>query len=585
MNNADRGLELLATVLNAKGTSDIAALEAALQSWNQQYKDTLCFKVYFEKPTNANPYYVRNDGLLHATELVEELLALRLPGGDSAAAATALSELGGRLGLDARELPQAFAQAGLGGLFAAVADCNPEIESFYGGTRSTIPHDCQITLRLALYPDMDKAASEQIVRELVAKHGGKLEVNDQAQFPKKGMVINMGLDRYDIPREKVTQIEVILQQQGIDALLILAREYSDGNLPFIVGDDAIHTGAAFIRPNGKHIMITSVSDSGKFEESGIFSEVITYDVSIKETLACEYKKLGINKLALNYSEDENLCDGLTQGLYLLLQEVVGEQELARVEMSSEEILKEIRSQKSDTEIAYMRESVRITQSIYKEVFAAMRCGMSEIEIGDLFVQEMKRHNVVNGIGESYDYPIICLVRAGLAHRNPGHTKSIPGDILICDFSVRYKGYVSDIARTAYFLKPGESCAPKDIQHAFDTAHEAITQAIAAIGTGKRGYEVDAVGRGVVEAGGYPTVRHSVGHQIGLECHETGTRLATRRPQSENLLRTREIYAVEPTVIQDDGLPCMLVEENVVVRDNGAELLSVRQDALILIPAN
>ena len=36
------------------------------------------------------------------------------------------------------------------------------------------------------------------------------------------------------------------------------------------------------------------------------------------------------------------------------------------------------------------------------------------------------------------------------------------------------------------------------------------------------------------------------------------------------------------MIQDGGLPCMLVEENVVIRPEGAEVLSRRQMELYLI---
>lgn len=389
-------------------------------------------------------------------------------------------------------------------------------------------------------------------------------------------------ERYKVPIEKIAQVEKLLQEKDIDSLLILSREYSDPNLPFIIGDDAIHVAAAFINKDCNHKIITSVSDQKKFEESGIFSEVITYEESIKETLAEEFNKMDIKKLALNISTKDNLCDGLTQGLYMMLADAIGEERLKEIEVSSEEILQQIRSEKTDTEIEYLKEAIKITQDIYDEVFNKIRCGMSEIEIGDLFVEGMKKRNVTNGIGEGYAYPIVCLVRAGLAHRNPGTTKSQEGDILIIDFSVRYKGYVSDIARTAYFLRKGETKPPKEVQHAFDTAYKAISKTIDFIGVGKRGYEVDGVGRKVIEDGGYPTVRHSVGHQIGRECHETGTRLSPKGPQSKGIIKEREVYAIEPTVIQDNGLPCMLVEENVVIRKSGAELLSKRQEQLYLI---
>jgi len=42
-----------------------------------------------------------------------------------------------------------------------------------------------------------------------------------------------------------------------------------------------------------------------------------------------------------------------------------------------------------------------------------------------------------------------------------------------------------------------------------------------------------------------------------------------------------VFTVEPTIFVENG-PAMLVEENVVVKSDGAELLSKRQDELFLI---
>lgn len=393
-------------------------------------------------------------------------------------------------------------------------------------------------------------------------------------------------DKYQIPREKIAQLEHMLLDNNIDTLLLLSREASDPILPFLIGEDTVHLGAAFFNKTGKHIMVTSKSDAKKYEASGIFSEVITYDTALPEAFLPVFEGLSPNKLALNISEDDNICDGMTQGLYLILQDMVGKERLTQIEISAEDIIKELCSVKTQAEIEHLRTSIQITNDIYDEVFTRVKCGMSEIEIGDIFVDCMKKRNVFNGLGEPYGYPIVCLVRAGLAHRGPGNTRSIQGDILIMDFSVNYEGYISDIARTAYFLKDGETQPPEDIQHAFNTAYKAISETIDFIGVGKKGYEVDAVGRKAVEDGGFPTVRHSVGHPIGRRCHDSGTSLGRLREGGNKSvsrpIQINEVYAIEPTVIQDDGLPCMLVEENVVIHEHGAEILSRRQKQLYLI---
>ncbi|MEG0020411.1 MAG: M24 family metallopeptidase, partial [Oscillospiraceae bacterium] len=325
---------------------------------------------------------------------------------------------------------------------------------------------------------------------------------------------------------------------------------------------------------------------GNYLEGGLFSEIITYEKSLAEKFVPYFERLNPNKVALDFSENDTVSDGLTLGLYLKLEKMIGKETLARVEVSAEGIIREMRSVKTPTEIKLLRQSIQITNDIYDEVWTRVRCGMSEKEIGDIFVDCMKKRDVINGLGAAYSYPIVCIVRAGLGHRGPGDTKTIPGDIVIMDFSVNYKGYISDIARTAYILKPEEKQPPQDIQHAFDTAFKAISNTINFIGEGRLGHEVDAVGRKTVEEGGFPTVRHSVGHPIGRACHDSGTSLGPIRAKVNKAIyrpiQINEVYAIEPTVIQDDGLPCMLVEENVVITQKGAEILSRRQTQLYLI---
>jgi len=300
----------------------------------------------------------------------------------------------------------------------------------------------------------------------------------------------------------------------------------------------------------------------------------------------ELEKSSPQKLALNISHHDHLCDGLTLGLYLWLEELLGKERLQAIEVSSEAILKELRSVKSPAEIACIHEAVDSTIEIYEEVFSQIKCGMTEIEIGELFVQGMKKRGLSNGLGNPHDPPLVCTVRNGLAHRKPGDHKTIPGDIVIIDFSLKENNYVSDIARTVYLLKPGETEAPAEIKRAFQTAIDAITQAIEFIRPGVRGCEVDAVARQVIEAAGYPTIRHSTGHQVGRETHDGGTILGPRRtpprPAVEGIVQVGEIYAIEPTVIQDDGLPCILVEENVLITEQGAKVLSKRQLELVTI---
>ena len=209
------------------------------------------------------------------------------------------------------------------------------------------------------------------------------------------------MDNYAIPREKIAQLGELLNKEDIDTLLILAREASDPSLPFLIGADCVHLCAAFFCKNGDNLIITSKSDEKKYEESGIFKEIITYETSLKEKFLEIFNRIAPKKMALNISEDEATCDGLTLGLYLQLEEMLGKEKLSEVEVSGENLIKELHSVKTETEIDCLRTSIQITNDIYDEVFTRVKCGMSEKEIGDIFVDCMKKRDVCNVIFSAF----------------------------------------------------------------------------------------------------------------------------------------------------------------------------------------
>ncbi|MCF6408930.1 M24 family metallopeptidase [Pseudalkalibacillus salsuginis] len=397
----------------------------------------------------------------------------------------------------------------------------------------------------------------------------------------------MTVAKAQIVHEKLVAAVKLLRVHNVDTWLILTRESNDPSLPFVTDIRTYDITAIFINKSGSHQAIVSKEDYETFKLTEVFSDVITYDTHIEEAFLKVFHMLAPKKLALNISHYDHLYDGLSLGLYKWLERLIGSNKLGEMEVTSEPILQQLRCIKSAVEIEMVKKSINHTTDIFEEAFAKMEAGMTEKEIGQLFVDGMKKRGVTNGLGDPYDLPLVCIVRCGLAHRKPGDHKVEPGDIVIIDFSLRCEGYVSDIARTCYFLKEGEAGPPEDVQKAFDAAVDGITKSIEALQPGKLGYEIDAVGRVCIEGHGYPTVRHSVGHQVGRATHDGGTILGPRRtpprPQVEGLIQSGEIYAIEPTVIQDHGLPCILVEENVLVTDEGPDILSERQLELITIP--
>ncbi len=196
---------------------------------------------------------------------------------------------------------------------------------------------------------------------------------------------------------------------------------------------------------------------------------------------------------------------------------------------------------------------------------------------------MSRRGVVEAGSKELVMPIVMKER--IAHRAPGNAVLQKGDFLIMDFGIDFQGYCSDIARTVYFLKDGETKAPKAIQEKFDAAHEAITRASQAIHPGVIGYEVDQVAREYLLSVGMPEITHATGHQLGQFEHDGGAMFAPRWERYGNapygMIEENMVLTLEPTILNDNDYS-ILCEEDILVTKTGAEFLSKRQDELILI---
>lgn len=386
----------------------------------------------------------------------------------------------------------------------------------------------------------------------------------------------------EVNKQKLQQASEYLRDNNIDLWLIFASEGSDPAVKLLTGLKTVGRTAFLITKENKKYAVCSIIDAQESEESDLFDQVYKYQNNLPEVLKQLIEKLNPNEIAINYSVDDNLCDGLTVGRYRWLKKNLG-LEICEKFVSSEKILQKIRSIKTPKEIDTIREAIRITQEIYDVVFSKLKVGMTEYQVGEIFLEEMSRRGVVEAGSKELVMPIVMKER--IAHRAPGNAVLQKGDFLIMDFGIDFQGYCSDIARTVYFLKDGETKAPKAIQEKFDAAHEAITRASQAIHPGVIGYEVDQVAREYLLSVGMPEITHATGHQLGQFEHDGGAMFAPRWERYGNapygMIEENMVLTLEPTILNDNDYS-ILCEEDILVTKTGAEFLSKRQDELILI---
>jgi Xaa-Pro aminopeptidase len=172
-----------------------------------------------------------------------------------------------------------------------------------------------------------------------------------------------------------------------------------------------------------------------------------------------------------------------------------------------------------------------------------------------------------------------------AHYAPTDRRVERGHLLNMDFGVKFQGYCSDLQRTFYVLKPGESRPPPEVQRGFDALVDSIERSRTAMRPGVQGIEIDAVARRVLAAAGYGEFPHALGHQVGRFAHD-GTALLgpawekyARKPYCP--LEEGMVFTIEPRLTVP-GHGEATIEEMVTVTATGADYLSTPQKELILI---
>lgn len=388
-------------------------------------------------------------------------------------------------------------------------------------------------------------------------------------------------EQTELHREKIDQARGYMRERGVDLTLVRDRGVGDPCVPLLFG---VRTrgDSFYLLGLERAIAIVEAGDAATVREPALFDDVVVYSADAQGTLVEHVRQIDPGRIGLNLSRTNHLSDGLTVGSYRSLLRMLGEPWRDRI-VSAEEYVQKLRSIKSEQEVTYIRRAIAITLEIYDEVFASTHSGMTEIEVGELFVAGMRARGVVNGITRDLSPPIVMKHR--IAHRPPGDSVIEPGDYLIIDFSVDYMGYCSDIARTAYVLRPGETEASPEMQRAFRTVREATDHAIALLKPGAVGTDVDRAARQYVLDHGYPNIFHSVGHEVGRDVHDGGVRLGPNpdgaRADVMGRVESGMVFAVEPTILYEEG-PAIISEDDYLVTDNGAVLLGEPQRELVLL---
>jgi Xaa-Pro aminopeptidase len=388
--------------------------------------------------------------------------------------------------------------------------------------------------------------------------------------------------------EKVRQSVQLLKEFNVDCWITFVRETAlngDPTLPFLASADLTWHSAVIISKTGSKIAIVGQFDKKSVEDLGVYDEVIGYVESIKKPMLDHLRKLNPATIAVNFSQDSEIADGLTHGMFLTLTGYLAEIGMQERMVSAEPIISALRQRKSATELTLIKKAVDLAEEIFRAVRTFIKPGRTEAEIAAF----MRARVQERGLKFAWD-PTVCPAvftgpdTAG-AHYNPTERVVEEGHVLNIDFGVKFEEYCSDLQRTFYILRKDETKEPADVRKGFDTILTSIEDSRKALKIGARGIDVDRVCRDVLISNGYKEFPHALGHQVGRFAHD-GTALLGpgwekygRKPHvpiEENM-----VFTLEPRLLVPEK-GTVTIEEMVVVTPAGATYLSDRQTELILI---
>jgi Xaa-Pro aminopeptidase len=392
-------------------------------------------------------------------------------------------------------------------------------------------------------------------------------------------------------REKIEQVPKILDELGLDCWMLFSRESAtvhDPSFDLVVGTNVTWHSAFLLTRRGDRVAIVGSLDEANVEAHGHYKEIVPYVGGISEDLRKVLSRLDPKRIAINFSVNDPAADGITHGQWLALTAIVDGTPYARRLESGERLVAALRGRKTAAEQRLIREACDVTVDIFEAVTPRLRAGLTEKQFAAMIVEEMRR---TPGLTPAWDPEQCPAVFTGPdsagAHAGPTDRPIEPGHIVNVDFGVRKNGYCSDLQRTWYVLKPGESAAPTPVQKGFDTILKSIRDAATAIRPGKTGAEIDDVARSVVTSAGYAEYPHGTGHQIGRVAHDGGGGLLPRWERYGNTpllpIEAGQCFTIEPR-LSVDGYGVATCEDIVAVGAGGATFLSRPQERLWLTRA-
>jgi len=374
---------------------------------------------------------------------------------------------------------------------------------------------------------------------------------------------------------RLDRVRTAMRERGLGGCLVWARSFYDrpGPIAYLIGflppfpssADApgvvgLGQSALIVPTDGPALLLL---DAISRPPTGVPAQVIRTGDMVTE-VAARLRTLGATRTPWGLGGE----DIVPHRVMRLLGEAIAGIDLVPVD----DALMTLRRRKSTAEIEGMRRAAQVARRGFEAAVAALRVGAAE--------REVSAAGVAACVREGADFIRYFRVHAGLASaagsRWPPATDARigDGDLVTMDLIGAVDGYGFDLLRTALV-----GHAPDEARALAHDAYAVCRQACASIRPGGTVEALVATIRTAAAAtSSAPYLGGFFGHGIGLETLEWPYLM----PGQTGTFEAGEVLCVEPGMFRT-GLGGACLEDEVVVREGGAQLLSDFFQEPIVVP--
>ena len=361
------------------------------------------------------------------------------------------------------------------------------------------------------------------------------------------------MEKLEVLSQRIENVRAAMKEYEVDALIIPRTErMATVDVRYISGFTG-STGFIVVTRDKAFLYVDSrYTHQAKKETYGV--DVVEWSSMtqlLNETIAHD---LG-NAARVGFMKSD-----VTVSFLDMIEELVPSVEFVRLPP----FLTNIRAVKSEEEIEKITRSLRATEAALEHAFKFVKQGVSELEVADAFENALPR-----GAKPAFESIVASGERSIEAHGIASDKIIKEGEVVQFDVGCSVDGYASDISR---IVVCGRATPEQRKMHR--AVLKAIHEALHFYRPGIDTVEAHNRSQEVFDSLGYAKdkFRHGLGHGVGLDVHEAPVVASATTSALVTVFENKQVVTVEPGVYSEKLKFGMRVECDVLITEDGHEVL-------------